>query len=569
MRHFFKRLPLPLLTYAMAIAPIVTTVGCADMAMAPESKQTTGTPTGSNNTGGGGMYASADAGTASTPATGNNAGKQASGGTAAAESDVGIGLKPGGAQDIAFFRMKLQQKQLPKASDLTLEGFLNEHDTVLPPAEKDRAITLHALAGVFLPSQGSPEAVIQLGLNSSKKLAEVKTSLALTVVIDRSGSMSGAKMNDVKAGLHVMADNLPSGTRLAIISFSSNVTTNFAASTVSATGTQAVHSAIEGIVADGGTNLYDGLSTGLSVCKSAEDSFKLKRILFLSDGVATVGNTNKLAISGLAKQAADAGCTVSTVGVGTDFDLPLMTEMAQVGQGTAWFVQSAEHAKAVFVQDLEAMLIPVAEKLWMQFSLAKGWKVLEIPGFEWVEKDGEVSITGAKKPAGQPETTPPPAVDPNTGKVAMPTLFASKKNGMIMVRLQAPAALDAVGLANFMVSTVQYGYSIAQTGAKESFAVPVLVPGLTAIPDGGLFYFTSPIVQRAWLLLHVGTDLMAACKLAEAGQPESAKAVLNQSAALLDAQIKLGAKPLADVDKTAPNLADAAQLLADLKALVP
>lgn len=563
MNNYFLSTPL------RALALVAVLAGCAEMADGSMEKASSGIP-GAANTGGGGNYQSADAGATSGPASsGGTANKQTPTSGVAVDSDEGIGLKPGGAQDIAFFRMKLQQKLLPKSADLTLEGFLNEHDTQLPPAQKDRAITLHALAGVFQPPQGKPQAVIQLGLNSSKKLSEVKTSLALTVVIDRSGSMSGAKMANVKAGLHVMADSLPAGTRLAIVSFSSAVTTNYPAQVVAADAVSAVHAAIDGIAADGGTNLFDGLATGLAVCKQAEATFKLKRILFLSDGVATVGNTDKVAISGLAKQAALAGCSVSTVGVGSDFDLPLMTEMAQVGQGTAWFVQSAEHAKAVFVQDLETMLIAVAEKLWMQFSLAPGWQVLDIAGFDWVTANGIVSITGPKKPAGQPTDPPPPQVDPNTGKVAMPTLFASKKNGIVMVRLQPPADVDVSKLSSFLMSTVEYGYTIAQTGAKESFQVPVQVPGLSAVPDGGLFYFASPIVQRAWLLLHVGVDLIDACKLAEAGQSESAKAVLSQGAALLAAEIKLGGQPLAAVDTTSPNLNDADQLLADLKALLP
>ena len=520
--------------------------------------------------------ADASAGTAFANGGGNGSSTPGPGqqpGVPATDTDQGIGLKPGGAQDIAFFRMKLTQKLLPKAADLTLEGFLNEHDTPLPPAAKDRLVSLHALAAVLQPPGGKSEAVLQIGLNSAKKLADVQTSLALTVVVDRSGSMNGAKMANVKAGLHVMADSLPKGTRLALVSFSSDVSTSYPAKVLAPTDVIDVHAAIDALKADGGTNLHGGLTAGLAACKQAGNDFQIKRILFLSDGVATAGNTAHAAIVDLAKGSAAAGCSVSTVGVGNDFDLPLMTEMAQVGQGTAWFVQNADHAKAVFVQDLETMLIPVAEKLWMQFNLGAGWQVLDIPGFDWVTQDGKVTITGTKKapatPGQPPEQLDPPAPDPVTGKVAMPTLFASKKNGLVMVRLAGPASLEASKALEFQLASVEYGYSVAKTGAVEKFTVNVQVPGLEDIPDAGLAYFASPIVRRAWLLLHTGIDLMDACKLTDAGQNDAAKAVLNQGIALLAAQQALAGKDLATVDTTDPNLADATALLTALKALIP
>lgn len=568
---------------AMAALFVLKLAACADSAdMAGSAAQTAGADASNGNynptagtsagkTGSGGGYAGADA-SASADASGTFSGGPAGQPNTPAQgaSDTGIGLKPGGAQDIAFFRQKVAAKQLPKSTDLTLEGFLNEHDTVLPPAQKDRVVSLHALAAVVQPQGGKAEAVIQLGLNSAKKLDDLKTTLALTVVIDRSGSMQGEKMADVKAGLHEMADHLPAGTRLGIVSFSSDVKTAFAAAVIGKDNLPQLHQAIDAIVADGGTNIYAGMEEGQKVCQAAGSGFAQKRILFLSDGQATVGNTSHAAIVGLTKATAAEGCSVSTVGVGFDFDLGLMTEMAQVGNGTAWYVQNSDHAKAVFVQDLETMLLPVAEKLWMQFTIGNGWKLLDIPGFEWAIKDGVVTITGTKKAteANPPPVEQPDPADPNAGKVAMPTLFASKKNGMILVRMQAP---DAFGLSDFnglLLSTVTYGYSIAKTGAKEQFTVPVQVPGLVSVPDGGYGYYASPIVRRAFAILRVGVDLIDACKLAEAGQGDAAKAVLDNGGAFLAGQVKDGGDELKAVDTSNPDLADAAKLLADLKALV-
>lgn len=492
------------------------------------------------------------------------------GGPLTGTADQGIGLKPGGAQDIAFFRSKLLQGLLPKASDMTIEGWLNEHDTWLPKAQKDRLVSLHAMAAVLaLPASATvvqSEAVVQIGLNSAKSLADVTAEVALTVVIDRSGSMSGDKIAYTRAGLHVLADKLPPGTRIGVVSFSDTVKTVYEPQ-LTAAGSQALHQAIDTIQVGGGTNFHGGLATGLELCKQSPTTFKFKRILMLSDGVPTVGTTDPSAIAGLAKQAAAAGCSVSSIGVGLDFSPTLMNAVAQQGNGTAWFLQNAEHAKQVFVQDLETMLLPVAEKLWIQFELANGWKAAEIYGFNWVDQGGVVKITGPKTEpvVGQPDPPPP---QPGTDPVAMPTLFASKRNGLVMARLLAPAGFEADKLQDLLLATVQYGYDVAKAGTTETFSVPVQVPGLTSIPDGGLAYFASPAVRRAWILLKDGLDLMAACKLAEQGQGTAATQLLQQAVVRHDQQVALMSADLPVYDSSAPDLADARALLLSLTNLI-
>ncbi len=487
--------------------------------------------------------------------------------------DQAIGLKPGGAQDIAFFRMKLANKQLPKAADLTIEGWLNEHDTVLPAALKDRSVTLHALAGLLQAKPGgASDAVLQLGLNSGKTLADVTDKVALTVVIDRSGSMQGNKISDVRAGLHELVARLPKDTLVSLVSFSSQVTTDVQPLVASDAQKATLDQAIDALQAAGGTNLHGGLEAGIGHCKKASKDYQFRHVLLLSDGVPTEGNTDKPQIEALATAAAAAGCTVSSVGVGYDFDLPLMTHIAQKGNGTAWFVQDAAHAKEVFIQDLETMLLPVATNLKLALKLATGWKVAEIYGFDWVEKDGEVQVTGAKKdtPAPGDPTKPgdPPPVTPGE-TIAMPTLYASKRNGMVMVRLQAPEGTDLSLAKDLQIATVTYGYKLAKAQTPEQFTVPVQVPDLVDVPDAGLQYFTSPIMRRSWLLLHTGLDLIGACKLAEAGQPEQAAAVLDAAVARIDSHVALVSVPdwLA-VDASAPDIKDAKQLLMAVNALL-
>jgi uncharacterized protein YegL len=536
--------------------------GCGSMASTPAESNGTASAAAdaSNSTDGMAYTGKANAGDA-----GGGAAVPVNTGTA---SDQAIGLKPGGAQDIAFFRMKLASKQVPKAADMTIEGWLNEHDTVLPAALKDRSVTLHALAGIVQQKAGgTSDAVLQLGLNSGKTLADVTEKVSLTVVIDRSGSMQGNKISDVRAGLHELVQRLPQDTLVSLVSFSSGVTTDVQPLVASDAQKGTLDKAIDALKADGGTNLYGGLAKGIEHCKNASKDYPFRHVLLLSDGVPTEGNTDKGQIEALASAAAAAGCTVSSVGVGFDFDLPLMTHIAQKGNGTAWFVQDSAHAKEVFVQDLETMLLPVATNLTLSIKLAAGWKVAEIYGFDWIEKNGEVQVTGAKK---DPQPNKPGEPPPVTGEtIAMPTLYASKRNGMVMVRLLAPEGADLSLAQDLQIADVTYGYTLAKAKTPEQFTVPVQIPGLVDVPDEGLQYFTGPIVRRSWLLLHTGLDLIGACKLAEAGQPEQAAALLDLAVARIDAQVVQASAPVwLTVDASAPDTNDARQLLLAVKALL-
>ena len=492
------------------------------------------------------------------------------GGQPTKDDDMGIGLKPGGAQDIAFFRQKLAGGTVPKPTDMTLSGWLNEHDTVLPAALPDRLVTLHAQAAVHQDVAGKQDVVVQLGLNSAKSLDTVQAKLGLVVVVDTSGSMAGDKMAYMLDGLHELVKNVPANTQLGIVRFSSDATVSAAVTAVSTTTAPALHAAIDQLYADGGTNLHGGLAQGKALCSDITGA-EVKRILLLSDGQPSAGNTEPGAMIQLAKSAAAAGCSVSTVGVGADFAPQLMTAIAEQGQGTAWFLPDAASAKTVFVEDLATLLLPVAEKLSLGFELGQGWAVAAIPGFEWVQNGSQVQILGPKSeplPGEPTEPDPTPGTDtpaPGTDEqTTLPTLFASKKNGLVMVELAAPAG-DTWTLATLLApGKVKYSYTEKKSKQVAAFEVPLAVPGLVDVPDGGLQYFGSAAVRRARLLLRDGQALMAACALYHAGDTAGATAGLTAALAFHDAEVVALQPDLAKVDLFQPDLADARKLLAAL-----
>src|SRR6185369_12075885 len=91
----------------------------------------------------------------------------------------------------------------------------------------------------------------------------------------------------------------------------------------------------------GGTNIFDGLKAGLDLLGDAPPSDRQNRVIFLSDGLATAGNTSTSAIIDMATSRIIRGIGLTTIGVGTDFDAPLMRGLAERGAGNFYFLENA------------------------------------------------------------------------------------------------------------------------------------------------------------------------------------------------------------------------------------
>lgn len=176
----------------------------------------------------------------------------------------------------------------------------------------------------------------------------------VTFVLDISGSMQGAKMTQAREAGKALLATLSPKDRFRIIDFSSDVRT-FRDSFVVA-GRREVEEAtryLESLQANGGTNIMGALRAALDGPATTD---RLPLVLFVTDGMATVGETSPEAI------AAEAGrlrknVRVFTFGLGADVNLSLLEQLAIEGRGTAQFVrpeESVERAVSLVASRLAA-----------------------------------------------------------------------------------------------------------------------------------------------------------------------------------------------------------------------
>jgi Ca-activated chloride channel family protein len=433
----------------------------------------------------------------------------------------GIGLKPGGAQDVGYFRKLVAQGQVPTSDFFPIEGFLNEHDTPLPAPNYDMLATLHAFVGLFYdPQADAPVIAMQLGLNSGLAPEAIEAKpFNLVVVVDVSGSMSeDGKIAFIREGLHMMVESLDDNDRLSIVAYDDVADVRLGPTLVTEEARPLIHQVIDGLTPGGSTNIFDGLQKGYEMAMiGVVDSEAMHRVLFMSDGLATAGETGTANILNMSASYHLQGIGITTLGVGTNFNFDLMYGLANQGNGNFYFLDDGEKMVQVFEHELEYLLTPVADNLKISFTLPKEFFVQDIYGFEFEQLGDEVVLLG---PSPQYSVTPPdetPGGGPgNGGGVAVSTLFASKKNGLLMVRIGTTATNVVAAFENLDFAKVTYSYELAKNGTTEMGETIVHTGSLSYFAEDGtgpMAYFSGPIMQRNFCILRTGLAIRQAVDL--------------------------------------------------------
>ena len=227
------------------------------------------------------------------------------------------------------------------------------------------------------------EEVVQIGIQAGKVDFEDLTPMNLAFVIDHNGSMADKdKLNWVKDAFEIFIGRVRSVDYVSLVIFDDAAQVVFPATKMDSQAKRrrfrrAVHSLSPG----GSTNIRLGLELG---CKEVVKNLNREytnRVLFLSDGQDTCGNSHA-EITRVAKTYCARGVTISTIGVGQSFDLDLMVEMANIGEGSSRFISDREEMEETFGSELDRMVVPVARNLEMTLEFLVDVDILDTWGYE-------------------------------------------------------------------------------------------------------------------------------------------------------------------------------------------
>jgi Ca-activated chloride channel homolog len=324
--------------------------------------------------------------------------------------------------------------------------------------------------------------------------------LALVLVIDRSGSMRGDKLDVTRRSASFLVERLAVSDRLGIVSFDDEVRLEAPLLEVGP-NRAALLGAIAAITPGGQTNLSGGWLKGVELLAPLDDSFT-RRALLLTDGMANVGIVEDLQLAKMARASAGDGIGTSTIGFGAGFSEDLLTSMAEAGNGGAYFAEGPDSAPTIFAAEFEDLLSLVAQNVSVE--IRPGW--------------GDVDLLSILNDFPQV---------PVEGGVQLQLGDAyGDEHRRIVFQLRVPslAALGPTKIAEVIIRYVALGEQVAM----HEVTVPLIVNAVSA-DDAAASLPDAEVVEEVVILLGARAQEEAR-ELADMGDYDGARSKLTDAA---------------------------------------
>ncbi len=223
----------------------------------------------------------------------------------------------------------------------------------------------------------------------------------LVIVLDRSGSMKGQKINDARQAVSRLIERLSKKDRLALVTYSNGVNISFPLKSMSNQNRRQVNAAVQTITSGGGTNLGGGLSAVIQTLLRTPAEDRQRKVILISDGLANHGVTDPHALGDMASDAVEHNFSVSTVGVGYDFNEVLMTTIADHGAGRYYFLENPNAFAQVFEKELQSTRHVAASSLELRIPLADGVQLIHAGGYPIKHINGHAVVHPGDLLSGQ------------------------------------------------------------------------------------------------------------------------------------------------------------------------
>ena len=245
----------------------------------------------------------------------------------------------------------------------------------------DDGIRMSILKGDKLLNENTPF-VINL-LTPQPNENDKKCNADLICVIDVSGSMYGEKIQKVKESLKILISLMDEKDRICLILFESSAKNFYNLDFLTKKNKEILEEKINQISARGGTNILSGLKMAVEVIKSqAYNEKRVSSILLLSDGCDNESNDVELANS-LKQLTKGLGLsfTLHTFGYGDDHDAKTMNKLANLRDGSFFYVQEYSKIAEYFVSVLGACISTISKKVDLKLQvLSNDCKIIKVYG---------------------------------------------------------------------------------------------------------------------------------------------------------------------------------------------
>jgi hypothetical protein len=212
--------------------------------------------------------------------------------------------------------------------------------------------------------------VVEISSRPGEEQTRPQGPMNLCLVIDRSGSMGGAKLETAKKSCIDIFRRLGPGDLLTVVTFDDDV----AVIVNPQTSKGDVEAKINAIRPGSMTNLSLGWYQGLLELQTHMNESTYNRLFLLSDGHANAGETKRSVFSDTATRARDVGITASTIGIGSDFQEDLLEAIASSSGGRFWNISESD-IEDIIEEEFEGARTVILDRPRVGLSLPSGVRV--------------------------------------------------------------------------------------------------------------------------------------------------------------------------------------------------
>ncbi|MHC4552217.1 MAG: vWA domain-containing protein [Planctomycetota bacterium] len=232
---------------------------------------------------------------------------------------------------------------------------------------------------------------LRVGLTGCEpKILSERVPVNVAIVIDKSGSMSGEKIQKAKEAAILAVHRLKSTDIVSVVLYDSDVQVLVPATKL--TKKEQIIRQIRTVNAGGSTALYAGVQNGADEVRKFIAANKVNRIVLLSDGLANVGPQSPNELGRLGANLVEEGISVTTIGLGLGYNEDLMSQLAYKSDGGHYFAEHADELAGVFDDEFGRATSVVAQDVTIEIICGEGMRPVRILGREGTIKDRIVKL---------------------------------------------------------------------------------------------------------------------------------------------------------------------------------